>query len=420
MAQIVFNRERYLCTGRGFGNPDSFMTMFERWIEGTPVASPSPTVTGGAGWHIIDQTYRTTPYPGSTFRYIVVANKVAEDITSDPNNFTNPPMIIRIGYDTEIPSVVRIDGYLYFNPSTNSGQWRWFGCYLKTGDGVQFQYDFRGGPNFLSINTFINGDWDTMTLAPWEGDSRFVEGPSVAAPINSTVSAGTNVEVLFDSPATAANFSVGNFYYLYDFNDVRKVSYSKVSDLTTPAVYAAGKVILEQLRNSFDTGSVLTAYTHRFFVYYDNVYGSDIGGDGYAKIPYCSLPDTHSYIPYDRGRMCREARMNYNELLLIRENYDKYGNVATDIPFLYEIRNGSYPDDTSMNRVYGPVIEHYVSYNTVTSGFGDSILSRMDNGRVIDGNNYIYVVNTFQSSNKYIGSYANFAVLIPDYDYITT
>jgi len=411
---MKINRESGLCNGRGFLESGSFLNYFFRWILAPVVPPPVPAQGGGAGWHLISDRREEEEDP-----YVVVSNhdwnQAGDDgIGDDPNRHDEPHKILKITQLTS-ESVVRIAAYAFWDRDSRTGYAPLVYVDLATSDDNEFNYDFRGGPTFMSIGakdvTVDPQRWGFFVMSDFEGDSRYLEGPDVAAPITGEITAGSTNKVLqFDVAGTASNFTVGKYYYLYDFNRNIVVDYQKCVATNTDD----NTVTIEFARKNFPAGSVLTAYTHRW------IFGLERfpSYSGYFKFPYCSAtnsPPGNIYYIFPgywnnvtSGYTNRvQSSMALNPKIMARNNPNDRGDFFVGNPFVYEYRDGYGNQTDYMNRVYGILNTCQIS---LTEG-----LSQMSVGRTIDGKNYMYAFDFSQW--KTTGG--NAALLIPDYDSLT-
>jgi len=409
---MIINRENSTCIGRGFGQTDSFLTYFVRWIQTDPVPIPAPPTpgpaAGGAGWHIIDD--QTTADP----KYIVVSNHDwnqagSDGVGDDPNRHDEPHKILKITEDNGSSSVT-ISPYAFWDRDSHVGYGQMAQLTLGTSDDGEFEYDFRGGPTFMSIGAFDdspgNEAWKFFVMTDFEGDSRYLEGPDVAAPITGAITAGsTNKVVQFGGIAgpggTADNFTVGKYYFIYDFNRSAKVDYQKcvgkdVNDNT---------ITLESSNHDFPAGSVVTAYTHRFLFGFENPSDSNINGT--FKIPYYSVVDPPStYYIFPTSPNNGRVSLAVNNKIINRNKPNDRGYYYVGNPYIAEYYNGRTFNKTSMNRVYGQPLSCFMS---LRDG-----LTQMAVGREIDSLNYIYAFDFLDLRGT-----GWFALLLPDFDSIS-
>lgn len=406
---MILNREQEPYYGRGFSQPNSFLANLERWIEAPLVAPPVPSKGGGAGWYIIDDGTGESP------AYIVVSNhdwNEAGDtgVGDDPNRFDDPHKIIRI-VESASAGIVTVEGWAFWDRDSHVGYGALSTVDITTADDQASTYDFRGGPTFLSIGAYdvVAANWKFFLTSDWDGDLRYLEGPSVAAPIVGAISgSGGNVVVQFtgnNGPAgtpTANNFTVGKYYYIYDFNRNAVVDYQKV---VAKEIVIDNTITFEALRADFPSGSIVTAYTHRFVNVREQFPLADI-----LCIPYCS-----SKYPSNINDVFRPTYANRcaialtaNSRIMNRNYPNDRGDFYVANPFIAEYKNASDSTSADMNRVYGQLSSCYLSLKTG--------LSIMSVGRTIDGSNYMYAFDFF--NNNYMDNGPH-AVLIPDFDSIT-
>jgi len=409
---MIINRENSTCIGRGFDQPNSFLTYFLRWIQEDPVPAPVPPTpgpaTGGAGWFVIDD--RRTDDP----QYIVVSNHDwnqagSDGVGDDPNRHDEPHKILKITEDSGSSSVT-ISPYAFWDADSHTGYGQMGELTLGTNDDGNFNYDFRGGPTFMSIGAFDDSPgvekWKFFVMTDWEGDSRYLEGPDVAAPIVGAITAGTTNKVVQftgnNGPGgtpTSNNFTIGKYYYVYDFNRNAVVDYQKCvgkdNDNNT--------ITLEYSIHNFPSGSIVTAYTHRFLFGFEN----HPSYSGQFKIPYYSVVDApSSYYIFPTTPNNGRVTLAVNNRIINRNKPNDRGYYYVGNPYIGEFYNGRVASVTGMNRVYGQPLSCFMS---LTNG-----LSQMGVGRTIDSKNYLYMFDFFDPRGS-----GRFAFLVPDFDSIS-
>ena len=406
---MIFNRERDVCFGRAFasGHADlGFWENFVAWVERTPVATPASKVTGGPGWHIIDDQSAATPDA-----YIVISNHTAANVAADPNRYSEPHKILKVGYNTTEAGKMRIEAYLWWDVTGHQGYGRFASKYIKDYDSAQFVYDFRGGPEMLCISSRLGTDWDCFWIADWEGDANLVPGEHVVGTLQAGVTAGANVILQLDT-GEAANFEEGYFYYLYDFgadgiNFHEWVNYVEVLDVDA----YNDTIEISACNQDFPAGSVIAAYAHRYGCGLDfNPYLTGAVG-GWTACDYgagVQMPYVSSY-GYENEGGTQQIEQNANWDFLgdamgtggslpqtpgMAPN--DMGQYACQRPLLYEAYNKS-GNTTDMNRAYGPMKNMWMTCANT--------LLQMTDGRRINNLNHVYFY--------YVYSHA---LLVPDYD----
>lgn len=400
---MKINRERSDCFGRGFLSSNAFLNLFwdpsgggppNGWIDRAIVADGSvvPKSVGGAEWYVIeDATSHTEPY-------IVIANHSAANVAAAPNRFDDPHKIIKVT-ESNTAGRVLLDCYLWWDaqtyPSLGTGYGHWAGCYIETVDDGPFIYDFRGGPEFLSISANNNVNWDVFAINDWFADSNtkwFPYDKTVAsAVVNAPTGTGASAFIELLDATEVDRFEIGKYYYLTDYNGVEKVEYVKVTgkDVTGPTF----GVTVETIQSTaFAVGSVLAAYVHRYYAYFTNINGGS-GSLRNQLIPYCSFyssPVTAFYLN-NIGIEFTPSKGFLNTM-----DPDDEGNTAIEEIFVNEkyARSGN---TSEANNTLGKCVGVWMS--------SDNGLTQMQVGREINSLNYIFIEER-----------DNFAMLIPDYD----
>jgi len=405
---MIINRERDSCFGRGFSSSGTILNYLwdpnigvapKGWIDRAIAAVPISQSVGGAEWHVIeDGTSNAEPY-------IVVSNHSAANVAANPNRFDEPHKIVKITQSTT-GSQITLDAYLWWDaavaPSVGTGYGHWAGSKVLTIDDGPFIYDFRGGPQFLSIGANNNTSWSFFVLGDWYADANtkwFPYPNTIAGAITNSPAQGTDVVIEFGSDGaaqtTAGLFEANMSYYLTDYNGVSQAEYVKVLSVNTSS--APYSVTIEELKNiSFAIGSVLAAYVHRFYSFFTNENGAS-GTPKDQVIPYCSNTG-NIYYTQKLNNIGNEFTPSQNFLDVMKP--DDEGNYAVEQPYVGEwICSGS---TAEMNNTFGKCVGMWMSS---TNG-----MTQMQTARTIEdppGNplNFIYMERR-----------DNFAFLVPDYD----
>lgn len=395
--------ESDICTGRGFAgvDADGFLAKFYTWVT-------KNYASGGPGWYIHDDqsTLGTNPY-------IVIcdtAAPVVNDYNTGPSG--GPPKFLKIGYVNTEAATIRIQCYMWWDNATQTGYGLWDGHFLRTYDAADFVYAFRGGAECMIIQTRRGTTWDIFVFDEWEGDTNLVEGTTAIGTLQSGVTAGSSVVLQLDT-GEAANFTADKYYYLYDFDGHSWVAYRKVTAVDA----VLDQITIDTADYNWPAGSVIGAYPHRWYTA-GNQLENNSGTTGiydfnyyvsrYSKLPYCSSAGTAYSFSNQSGPIYGACGADFMWKTIDSMNADDYGNRTVQRPLLYEFfrENDSITTtrEASMNRAYGVAKNLYVG---TTSG-----MAQMQDGRTINGKNYIYARTTSSFFSE--SAYTTAAVLILD------
>jgi hypothetical protein len=400
---MIFNRERDICFGRTFSQivtDKGLLANFYNWITRSPVASPVSKSTGGPGWYMIDDHSTDASDP-----YIIVSDNTWATISADPNAVTSGPYkILKVGFLSAETGKIRITGYMYWDAGTSTGYGKWCEFVINTADGESMQYDFRGGPDVLAFSARKQADWSVFTIADWTGDVKLVEGPAIVTDILNSVTAGTDV-VLQLGVGEGANYTKGNYYFIYDFNGVEKIDYAKVTKNGVPDGLGVDQIAVDRLRQNFGIGSVICAYRHRLTAWCTNKAGLT-SYDRYCCLPYYSVnSEDQSNQNYRFYNSQLTGRVSARENLIRIMTPDDAGYFLADVAVIGEYL-GYLNNTTDANRGYGTIVGIYI---TSSSG-----MLQMTDGKTINTDNYLY---TDEGAKLIMGP--DLAVLLPDWDSVS-
>jgi hypothetical protein len=352
--------------------------------------------------------------------YIVVCESATPDLQDNKR-------VIKVGYRIGNAALVDIQHFLsagqYLTGGHPSGLWS--GRTLKAVDAGPFTYDFRGGPEFLSLQTKVPGDatWYSDTIDEWAPLDGLCEDDSVVGGVvvgDVPYTAGnqsTPLVVTLQSAAQVDSFTVRQGYFIYRVN---------ASALNRSPVHVAYGIIngkgvddgltAEQIRFSFvsgtnwsvpyiGNGARISPYYHNFCCFgtrnassagdfmgsFNDFNGNSTGTDGGDAHSSAIAKGKLPYYSYNGGN---ESRVFHNQTGAV----DGTANVRLDEivyrvaqdnlllpvqrPAIDEVFSPNGHASASMNRVYGELKNVFCS---ITAG-----LSRMEFGRTIGGINYIY------------------------------
>lgn len=410
---MIVNRERTSCVGRPFSSPagsgDTFLDNFYNWITRVPVGSPVAKSTGGPRWYIIDDQS-----PLATNPYIVISNHqdigtglpdtpAGEGVSENPNKFDEPHKILKIEAPSAQAARVNIYGYAWWDKGTQTGYLEWFRSYINTVQDDIFLYDFRGGPDFITIGANNNSSWSFQFLGDFDEDTTFVENRTVAAAMTGPIGAsGSPVTITFSSSGEANLFTKNKFYFIYDFDGVAKAEYRQCTGVGVADGLLATQIQVDQIQTSggFAAGAVVCAYAQRFIAW--ETHHKDNGAKT-IHMPYVSSL-TSSQVTRT-GTQNLQEQLAMSETALITMDPDDTNIYAYDVPYAAEYLNGA-PNFDDMNRIYAPLTGMYVT--------SPADLTKMYVGRVISSQNYLYMED-FQSKQEGI----TYAFMVPDFDSVS-
>jgi hypothetical protein len=332
----------------------------------------------GSGTHTI------TPYEF----FIVVcdtASPAVNDYNTGPGG--NAPKFLKVGYLTTEAAYIRVSGYLWWDRTNHIGRGLWAGYRVATYDAADFAYDFRGGAEQLIFQARLGTAWTHAMIDDSIGDTNFLEAANKVGVLQSGVTAGSSV-VLPLASGQELNFTVNNYYYIYDFNEHTWVNYFKVTAVDT----GAHTITADVLYQNFPTGSVVSPYAHRYYM------KTTTANNGTAElcqnglvIPYYSST-TNGYVIHNpslnTGLIYGAASFSWMTGLIGVLIPDDLGYYACQKPSIYE---NARPNDSyyvtyilSMNRCYGVAKNTYVTYK--------STMAQMLDYRTIGSADWLYIL----------------------------
>jgi hypothetical protein len=272
---------------------------------------------------------------------------------------------------------------LWWNVSTHRAYGIYSGCLYQVviNDSAWHSYSFRGNTDSLFIastsvyplpGTGIG--WYSVRTGDWEASTDFVEDLSKTGTLISGATAGNNV-VLSLGSGQAANFTIGNRYFLYDFGDHTWLNYPQI----TARDLGADTITVDTIFRNFPSGSVIAAYPHRFQVTTGNVVTYQYSGDdnwtetsNLTQIPYMSSPVEAYNMHPQSGLIYTQAALDCKSIILtattsVGANTYYY----CQRPILVEYVNAAGSSSVDMNRVYGTLQDVYLTNSTGISSYVD-------------------------------------------------
>ncbi len=380
----VWQVESGEATGRGFAgvDADGLLAKFATWVV-------KSGANGGPGWYLHDDQSALAIDP-----YIVVCDTqtpAVNDLATGPGGL--PPKFIKIGMKDTQAGYIQIQYYMWWDNTTQTGRGLWAGWILMTLDSGTFAYSFRGGVEGIVVHTRVTGQSRLFIsgVLDWEGDANLVEATSKYGVLTAEASAGSSVTLNLDT-GQAANFTVGKFYFIYDFSVGTLVNYVKV----TAKDELADTIVVETLASTFATGSVISPYAHRHTAFgttgYANAKEFSLNYSGqvanYCCIPYVSSLVATNVVHDQDGYITIQAKFDYLANTLLQIAPDDYNMRAVMRPIIGELycaNSNATTYDVGMNRAYGQVKNLYIAYNNSRSLEKD--------GLTVNAKNYVYLAH---------------------------
>jgi hypothetical protein len=196
----AFNVQQAVCTGRGF-DAAGLGGKLRTFMVAAPL--PGPTGGGGPGWYEHD----ASQVAAGTDPYVVFCDKNAPG-TGVPAKY------VQFLIPTATAGQVRVYFYLYWDAVNHVGLGMYGAHTLPTLDAADFIYDFRGGPEFLMLQTFTVSTWDGCFIDEMELDSNLIDSVSATTAVTNFTSADLQFRGLDLTGGSWANAldASGNFY----------------------------------------------------------------------------------------------------------------------------------------------------------------------------------------------------------------
>jgi hypothetical protein len=229
-----------------------------------------------------------------------VESPVVNDIDTSPSGY--PPKFMKICQDTLESGVIRIQGYMWYDSATNTPQGRCGGNYINTSDDNDFAYYFYGGAEGAFLISRIGTSFSKSYWLNWTGDANLIPGADKYGIVQSGLTAGTNVVIQLDT-GEAANFEIGDYVFLFDFNGHEWVDCVKITNRDT----GADTITVDAVTVNYPAGAVVTYYSHRW------VFGGSTGGNvnlpdmQYQANAHCVLPMINAETPYCAAKRTSDA-----------------------------------------------------------------------------------------------------------------
>lgn len=361
----------YVCTGSAISGLSNGSTYFVRKIDNNTLYLHSTrwlATTNGTPINL-------QSFPSGTHTltmsdpYIIIAPSI-------PSGVNSISKILKIGYSTVTPAYIYIVSVLSWDDTNKVYRGVHGGFNVTMLDSANFAYTFIGGDEFLYIGSRISTSWSWGLLDEWESLTGFCEDDTVIGTVQNTPTTGVDVVVELDT-GEATLFTVGHYYYIYDFNSRIAVNYVHVKDRDT----INDTITLTQLWSSFSAGAIIGAYPHRIYLY-----GTNAGTSSYfPNIPYCS-DNSSQYVFYSQdGSNYQRASLNILAGLDTALSPNDDGLYACMRPIITEYYSYGGSLAQYMNRMYGKTKNLLFSYGS---------MAQMLDYRIINGLNYLKLNTT--------------------------
>jgi hypothetical protein len=295
--------------------------------------------------------------------YIVVAPAV-------PASVNEPAKVLKIGYDTNVAAQVYQRWYMSWDDTNKIARGVWVSATVTTVDGGDFAYDFRFGDTLGSVASRITTTWYWSVLDRIIADSGWIEGEDKTGTLAADAAVGSNV-VLQLGAGEAANFTVGWWYYIWDFYLRCYVNYVKVVARDTDN----HTITVQVLSNNFSAGARIGSYGHRY-------YWTNLAGSGSRLLPYVS--GAPGYVMFDQNLYVHNnfatANFSYATSPLISASPRDRGDYACVQPMLVESSRPNSGTSEGMTEQLGSTDNVILTYGAMAA---------MQDVRTIDGKDYI-------------------------------
>ena len=342
-------------------------------VDNIKVATSYANAYAGTAINLTSQgtgTHTITPYEFFAI-FCDTAAPVVNDYNTGPSG--GAPKFITVGYLVDTGSYIYFGQMLWWDTTTKfpRGLVIRHTAVLGTYDSAEFAYDFRGGDETMFIATRRGTTWTNIFLDEWEGISSLVEGTDKVGVLQNAAG-GTGSVVLQLAAGEAANFTVGKYYYIYDFDGHSWVDYVAVTARDT-----VNHTITMDIGVNFPAGSVVCAYAHRTYL--------GTGALGNIVIPYVSrmsMSESSSQGTGASGSYWYQAIMGVDTDIISRMRPDDEGYYLAMRGIVVEYYDFSGSSTVTGNRAYGKTKNFIQTY-----GAG---LAQMLDYRTMDGIDYLH------------------------------
>jgi hypothetical protein len=332
------------------------------------------------------------------YEYFAVFTNTAAPVVNDYHLAPDggAPKFLKIGYFVDVSARVNIQTMAWWDATNHVPRGIWSGFYLTTYDASNFEYNFRGGCEQMVIMARTGSTWTNYIYDDFVGDTNFLEDETHVGVLISGITAGTNV-VLQLGTGQANNFTLNQYYYIYDFNGHTWVNYVKCTNVNIGADQITVDTII--VGNNFPTGSVIASYPIRQYSRGSNLPGdvsnyqySSFGNNANPTIPFISSSVAGCQFHNQSGAIVGTSYFVYfTELLgnvLQPDDLGRYGSMRLVLLERWGHNGGGFVG-TGCNRLYG------VTKNLYRCSAGS--MAKMLDYKIIGTNNWLY----FQDESTY-------------------
>lgn len=320
---------------------------------------------------------------------------VAESTPSGPND---PKKILQVGYTIDVPGYVQVRALYAWDATEGNGLFYWGGQRIKTVDAGYFVYDFRGGNEFLCLQSYIASEpnWYSVMIDNWTALTNFTEPPTVRGTIQTalTCSSSDAQTIQMTDSAEASLFTKNNWYFVYDFRDYCvRATYCQCVGVGVADGLNADEIQLNYTRalnyvstktgdtdNVLNVGSIICAYDHRYVFFGNGSSESLVESIQLYKsvIPYVDYNYYYqAYVIFRNTNYIRSAVFcSKDTLALYKADPLDNGSYAVQKPLVVSYYNFSINSQNGMSGVWGELDNAYL-----TSEAG---MTKMQTGRIID------------------------------------
>jgi hypothetical protein len=332
-------------------------------------------------------------------KYIVVCDVAAPVVNAYASGPTGgPPKFIRISMVNSESGYIRIRYLLWWDTTTKTGYGYWAGYRVTTSDDADYMYDFRGGAETLIVLSVIGTAISPAGITEFTGDANLLEGTDKVGVLQSGVTAGSSV-VLQLAAGQAINFTVNNYYFLYDFAGHSWVDCVKV----TARDSGTDQITVDTITQNFPAGAVIAAYAHRVVAFGSGTSAAldNISSSYKSKLPYTNATATYVFhLQY--GGIYGGASIVVATVYLDRMAPNRKQNWCVMNPGIAEVAGenaaGSWSDTYGAREGYGTL------KNVIISNVGT--MAPVLNGRTDGGKNYKYFVLSSAIFNSGVSTHA--------------
>jgi hypothetical protein len=374
-------------TIRGSGTEVKLASTLANALLGTAI-----NITGaGTGTHSIIMVEK----------YIVFCDTAApavNDIATGPS--AGPPKYLKAILVNSEAGYIRIKNLCWWDTTTKTGYGTWAGYRITTSDDADFAYDFRGGAETMIIQSRIGTAWKCAGITEWTGDAELTEGTDKYGVLQSGVSAGSSVVLQLDT-GEAANFTVNNYYFIFDFDGHSWVNCCKVTATNT----GTDQITVDLLGQAFPAGAVIAAYAHRWMAFGNGTSPSVVNNNysSQSKIPYVNAASNTYVFHNQTSYIYGSAQAGVCNAFLTKVAPNRKGNWGTEDIYVVEDK---WENDIAQSATTGAHEGYGVLKNVIATNVGT--MAAGQDGRTDGGFEYLY---TLLMSDVFSSGTATYAAL---------